>query len=57
MHDQIAKLEHMFEAKQIISEEQNFELSKSKKQLEEDYTTRIQTLNKKISENKFNLPN
>ncbi|MFE3845808.1 hypothetical protein ACFL1L_02980 [Thermoplasmatota archaeon] len=32
-------------------EEQNFELNQSKKQLEGDYTTRIETLNKKINEN------
>ena len=32
-------------------EEQNFELNQSKKQLEGDYTTRIDTLNKKINEN------
>jgi chromosome segregation ATPase len=32
-------------------EEQNLEINKSKKQLEEDYSTRIQTLNKKINEN------
>jgi len=32
-------------------EEQNLEINSSKKQLEEDYTTRIETLDKKINEN------